>query len=647
MRVLRRVAAGFLIAATVLVGACSSGRTTAPGPRVTAPEGKHDLTKADVDAWLDGKIPAALNDGKIPGAIVTVVHDGQVVTNRGYGHADTGADGGEPKPVDAERTLFRPGSISKIPTSIAVMQLVEQGKLDLDADISTYVDVKIERRFPGNIALRHLLTHTAGFEERYGGVLLAPERGDDLAGIVTTDPPVQVFAPGTTPAYSNYGMALAGHIVQQVSGERFEEYIQRHIFEPLGMNSSTFEQPLPAGLEDRLARGYRTTDGPSSAFTAAAAPEGGMTTSGPDMAAFMIAQLERSPKLLQESTWEQMWSPGLGSESFGNLSKASFMGLGYFNESRQGHRIVGHGGDIPPYHSMFHIYPDKGTGIFISLNGDGKDGGVAHQALRSNLMGEFADRYYPGGKDQPQVSRDEARQYAQQVAGSYINTRAPFSTYATAWVTSLSVRVTALDNGHLMVGEEEYVMVEPWVWQKTDGSIQIAAQVEDGKVVRIGATARSFIPQTPAQQALLPVLVGSSLALLVVIVTWPIGALRRRWAIRDGRRAADPLPRAGRLARIGAALAIGAVAGWLTLMLTPMFTQDFRALPTPGGVRPVQVLQWLGVAAIIPAILDLFGAVKGRAGWRRIVMASLLLLGLIGMAWWAWSGNALSWDISI
>ena len=200
MRVLRRVAAGFLIAATVLAGACSSGRTTAPGPRVTAPEGKHDLTKADVDAWLDGKIPAALNNGKIPGAIVTVVHDGQVVTNRGYGYADTGADGGEPKPVDAERTLFRPGSISKIPTSIAVMQLVEQGKLDLDVDISTYVDVKIDRRFPGNITLRHLLTHTAGFEERYGGVLFAPERGEDLAGIVTTDPPVQVFAPGTTPA---------------------------------------------------------------------------------------------------------------------------------------------------------------------------------------------------------------------------------------------------------------------------------------------------------------------------------------------------------------------------------------------------------------------------------------------------------------
>ena len=319
------------------------------------------------------------------------------------------------------------------------------------------------------------------------------------------------------------------------------------------------------------------------------------------------------------------------------------MGLGYYDESRNGHRIVGHGGDIPPYHSMFHIYPDEGTGVFISLNGDGEGDGTVTSIIRSDLMAGFADRYYPGDENQPRVSRDEAKHHAQQVAGTYITTRTSFTTWMMPWLMMGSTAVTALDNGHLMVGKDEYVMVEPWVWQKTDGSTRIAAQVEDGKVVRIGATVRSFIPQTPAQQALLPVLVGSSLVLLLVIVAWPIGALRRRWAIRDGRQAADPLPRAGRMARIGAVLAIGAVAGWLALVLTLNVT----ALPTPGVVRPVQALQWLGVAAIIPAILDLFGAVKRRAGWRRIVMASLLLIGLAGMAWWAWTGNALSWDISI
>ena len=207
MRVLGRVAAVCLVVVTVLLGACGSGSPTAQIPHVTAPDGKHELTKADVDAWLDEKIPDALSNGKIPGAVVTVVHDGQVVTNRGYGYADTGADGAEPKPVEAERTLFRWASISKIPTSIAVMQLVEQGKIDLDADISTYVDVKIDRKFPGDITVRHLLTHTAGFEETY-----ASWHEFDFDVYVTQKAPKQVFAPGTTPAYSNYGMSLAGYI---------------------------------------------------------------------------------------------------------------------------------------------------------------------------------------------------------------------------------------------------------------------------------------------------------------------------------------------------------------------------------------------------------------------------------------------------
>ena len=252
MRVLRRVAAVCLVVVTVLLGACGSGSPTAQMPHVTAPDGKHELTKADVDAWLDGKIPDALNNGKIPGAVVTVVHDGQVVTNRGYGYADTGADGAEPKPVEAERTLFRWASISKIPTSIAVMQLVEQGKIDLDADISTYVDVKIDRKFPGDITVRHLLTHTAGFEETY-----ASWHEFDFDVYVTQKAPKQVFAPGTTPAYSNYGMSLAGYIVQQVSGERFPEYVRRHVLEPAGMDTATYEQPLPEALAPQLAKGLQ------------------------------------------------------------------------------------------------------------------------------------------------------------------------------------------------------------------------------------------------------------------------------------------------------------------------------------------------------------------------------------------------------
>ena len=403
------MAAVCLVVVTVLLGACGSGSPTAQIPHVTAPDGKHELTKADVDAWLDekipdalniGKIPDALNIGKIPGAVVVVVHDGQVVTNRGYGYADTGADGAEPK--EAERTLFRWASISKIPTSIAVMQLVEQGKIDLDADISTYVDVKIDRKFSGDITVRHLLTHTAGFEETY-----ASWHEFDFDVYVTQKAPKQVFAPGTTPAYSNYGMSLAGYIVQQVSGERFPEYVRRHVLEPAGMETATYEQPLPEALASRLAKGYDSNGRALPFEFIGDAPAGRLTASGADAGRFLMAQLQRSPEVLQPATWEQMWSSGLGPESLGNLSKASFMGLGYYDKSRNGHRIIGHGGDLPSgYHSDFQIYPDDGTGIFISLNGDGP----RTSDLRADLMKGFSDRYYPSvGEQLPQVSPDEAR----------------------------------------------------------------------------------------------------------------------------------------------------------------------------------------------------------------------------------------------
>ena len=240
-----------LLASLTLLTACGSTSSSASLPPREPPAGNHQLTAEDVNAWLDGKLPDALKNGDIPGAVVSVVKDGQVVTTRGYGWADTGASGGQPVAVDPQKSLFRVASVSKIPTSIAAMQLVEQGKVDLDADIRAYLDFEIERRFDEPLTLRHLLTHSAGFEE-HGS--LTP--GTDLEAFVKNDSPAQVFAPGTTPGYSNYGMALAGYIVQRVSGQPFEAYVREHVLEPAGMTSSTYEQPLPEGLTGSLGPGY-------------------------------------------------------------------------------------------------------------------------------------------------------------------------------------------------------------------------------------------------------------------------------------------------------------------------------------------------------------------------------------------------------
>ena len=196
------------------------------------------LTKPDVDAWLDGFLPYALDSGDVAGAVVAVVKDGAVLTEKGYGYADVAAK----LPVDPRATLFRPGSTSKLFTWTAVMQQVELGKIDLDRDVNEYLDFKI-RPYQGQpVTMRQIMTHTAGFEEALEGLLVDAAAVPPLDQVVKHWVPRRIFAPGTTPAYSNYATTLAGYIVQRVSGEPFDDYIDRHIFQPLGMAHSTFSR---------------------------------------------------------------------------------------------------------------------------------------------------------------------------------------------------------------------------------------------------------------------------------------------------------------------------------------------------------------------------------------------------------------------
>ena len=183
-----------------------SGDTAAP-PAVAAEPAGAELTKTDVDAWLDGFVPYAIESGDIAGAVVVVVKDGQVLTQRGFGYADVD----KRVPVDPATTLFRTGSVSKLTTWTAVMQLVEQGKLDLDTDVNTYLDFKIPDYDGKPVTLRNIMTHTAGFQETVRR-LISDNQGDmvSLGEYVKNDMPDRIFAPGEVPAYSNYATALAG-----------------------------------------------------------------------------------------------------------------------------------------------------------------------------------------------------------------------------------------------------------------------------------------------------------------------------------------------------------------------------------------------------------------------------------------------------
>ena len=220
----------------------------------------------ELEQWMDNLLQAQMEELHIPNAAVAVVSDGQVIYQKGYGYTDLE----ERRPVVADHTLFRVGSVSKLFTWTAVMQLVEQGKLDLNADVNQYLDFQLPSTLLHGqgtaelapITLAHLMTHTAGFEA-YPDEIFRLSSADmlPLGQYVRTHQPARVFPPGEVAAYSNYGAALAGYIVERVTGQHFEEYVEQHIFAPLGMDHSTFRQPAPAQLEANLACPYRYVEG--------------------------------------------------------------------------------------------------------------------------------------------------------------------------------------------------------------------------------------------------------------------------------------------------------------------------------------------------------------------------------------------------
>jgi CubicO group peptidase (beta-lactamase class C family) len=239
--------AGCIVVVLAMAGAVAASEPSrfvtssrsVPSSAGAPPRGVRD--RVELEAFLDGLMTANLADKHIAGATVAVVRDGVLFFAKGYGYADVEHHA----PVDPARTLFRVGSATKLFTWTAIMQLVEQGKVDLDGDVNEYLDFKIPSTYPQAITLKHVMTHTTGFE-------------DDVRDLFTTDAakivplrrwleahiPERVRPPGTYSSHSNYATALAGYVVERVSGMPWEDYVEQHILGPLQMTHATVRQPL-------------------------------------------------------------------------------------------------------------------------------------------------------------------------------------------------------------------------------------------------------------------------------------------------------------------------------------------------------------------------------------------------------------------
>jgi CubicO group peptidase (beta-lactamase class C family) len=428
----------------------------------------------EVGAFFDQFIPQQLEERHIPGAALVVVRDGEVVFAQGYGFADLEQE----KPVVADQTLFRTGSVAKLFTWTAVMQLAEQRKLDLDVDVNGYLSgFRIPDTFPAPITLEHLMTHTAGFEDVSMGTMRPrPEDLEPLGTFLARKVPARIFPPGQVTAYSNYGTALAGHIVEQVSGLPFDQYVQQNILTPLGMDHTTFRQPVPASLADELATGYVYSDGafrPQPFEVYQIGPAGGASATVPDMARFMIAHLQDGQygdaRILGEQTTQLMHR-----QHFSNDPRLTGMAYGFYELRVNGRLLLTHAGETSFFRSQLYLLPQESLGLYVVYNAPG--GGLARQ----ELVQAFFDRFYPATPITVPQPPTGATQRASQLEGRYISTRSAQTTIEKPrllfepFYQPITVRATRdgyVESNHPSVRSQNPASYQPSRWVETEPNL--------------------------------------------------------------------------------------------------------------------------------------------------------------------------------
>ena len=624
----------------------------APPATPTVPAKAAELTAADLESFLDGLMPEQIQHDDIAGAVVAVVKDGKLLFAKGYGYSDIE----KRKPVDPDVTLFRPGSISKLFTWTSVMQQVEQGKLDLDKDVNAYLDFKVPATFGKPTTLRDIMTHRPGLQETIKDLFVASAA--DLRPMNQYLPahlPAQIFPPGTIPAYSNYATTMAAYIVQRVSGQPFDDYVEEHIFKPLNMTHATFRQPLPDSLKADMSQGYVRASQPAKPFEyVEVAPAGSLSASAESMSHFMIAHLQNGrygdAQILKPETAVEMHS-----RQKGWPDSMPAMALGFYEETRNGHRIIGHGGDTVCFHSDLHLILDSNVGFFVSYN----SAGHAEDSPRTDLFEKFLDRYFPyTAAAAPVLST--AAQDAKQVQGLYKVSRR-FETNILGITTLLGETKIVADpkDNTIFVPEafklpngqpKHFQEIAPMLFQEVHGQDKIAF-VKDSNGQTLAYIDYPFMLfqkiESPFQKNVFNyIIIGFSVAVIVLtILLWPVAAILRR-------HYAKPLsldPRAKRLRmviRLVCFLDIAFMAGLLIAL---------QGLEKPGGLGQsgdfwIHLLQIAGVLTGFGALIAVLNAFiswsdKQQWLWYRI-WNICLAVGCVGFFWFITYWHMLNFNLN-
>jgi CubicO group peptidase (beta-lactamase class C family) len=605
----------------------------------------HELSTSDLGAFLDPLIKDQLARLKIVGAVVVVVKDDGILLARGYGYADVE----NKRPMTADATLVRPGSISKLFTGIAVMQLVERGKLDLDRDVNDYLDFHIPTPDGGvPVTLRRLMTHRAGFEEHIKDLFSAGRVPEPLGQWLKRSLPRRLFPTGDVPAYSNYGMALAGYIVERAAGESYADYVAEHMLHPLGMMHATFRQPLPEDLAPLIAKSYSRADRPPWPFfeTIAASPAGALSATGGDMGRFMLALLHGGSldgaRVLSEESLDGMMAPQITTAS-------GSMGLVFYETRLEGARFVGHNGGTMSFFSDLLVSPENRLGLFVSY-----DGRAAPRALGDTLQ-EFARRYLPlRPADASFTSRPDD---AQAVVGVYQTTRRADSTIVrlSALGSELLIRpgsdatITAHSAMLPLSAAQLLREVGDRVFRGSKGG-EIAFEEGPGNAMRLNVGSVQQWQRVPWYldiRLIAPAVSSSVLVGVLTLLAWPIAAILRRR--RKPKWSEDAAARRCHLtARLVLVVQIIVLAATAVLFVAGTANYTILNDALDPALVALYACAWLGVLGGVATLWIAWHFWRRRIGglWTRI-HHTLIAASAVTLAWffvnWHIAGTTLNY----
>jgi len=598
---------------------------------------QQDSAPSALAARLDGLVAGLMTREQVPGAIAAVISGDEVIV-QGYGVAGPGGQ----TAVGPDNVRFEIGSVTKLFTWVAVMMLVEEGRLDLHADVSNYLpgfDI------PGGtpLTLAHLMSHRGGFEESYAIFdedIAALPRAQALAVAA----PDQVFPRGEITSYSNWGAALAGLIVEDVSGVPWEDFVQTRILDPLAMNDTTLAERLRQPDQPPLAQSYTLQGGIARpAFRidiGAFGPAGATASTASDMARFLRFVMGdgalEGARLLQPGTMAQMRM-----RLFEDRPQAADMAHGFQSRPRFGTMVYGHGGGLNEFLSNLVFVPEIGAGVFISQNGGA---GASLPLLVPDLI--LADLAADAGLTAPEAQPvPEAAARAAEAAGRYVTNRRTFSGPGQALAALAPMSVVALSDGALLIPTGTLPMpsrfdpIAPDLWQDAMGHRVTVIRDAQGQITRLadGTGAQTHERVRGLED---PVWLTVGFALALLLATTSILGLIWRHGLRGGSRIG---------AVVAAVQGTGAVAIWalaasgvaMALAASRLGSQFLFDQPQLtfeiflGIVTAIAVL-----AAALAVSLPFVWRAPGWSLWRRAHLTAFAL-SLIGLA-----GLMLNWGLA-